>query len=407
MPFRQKRIFSGMDRTPPFRRKKSCFVGTGLFRSGPRLDLQMHLIKADRDGSRFPLFYEIAVWMVYTALYKYVFFIERARLPNKDFDDFPHLQLLLYALAMTLYVIPFYRWIVPVFFARGKHGWLIPVTIAWFLFVAKLSNFFVSNIFNWINGPGIYKAFYAREAEIYAHRLSRLTGWDLKILLTDLIAFGSVALMKFAFENERRKRRLEKENLQLQQHVLQSQLNPHFLFNTLNSIYGMSLAANKDTPEYVLRLADMMRYILYDCREGKVPLEKDIAFTENYVAMEMKRYPGADIRFTVSRDNKDTRIAPLLLIPFVENSFKHGAHRFNDSGFIHADLRVANDVLQFVVANDIFVVPGLQQKEAGGIGIENARKRLELSYPGKHVLFIDNTGSKYKVSLTIILNNKE
>lgn len=366
----------------------------------------MPLLKASNDRSRFPLYYEIAVWIIYTALYKYSHYVELAHLPNKDFQDFPHLQLLLYALALTLYVIPFYRWIVPVLLRKEKYGWLVLMTLVWFLFVTKLTNFCVGHVFKSLNGPGIYKTYYVQQTGNFALQLKEyMRGWDLKILLTDLIAFGSVALTRFAFENERRKRMLEKDNLQLQLHALQLQLNPHFLFNTLNSIYGMSLTGNKETPDYVLRLADMMRYILYDCKEDKVSLEKDIAFTENYVAMEQKRYPAADIRFTVSGAQKEYTIAPLMLIPFVENSFKHGAHRFNDNGFIHADLQVKDERLHFTVSNDIFVT-NIQSTRPGGIGIENVKKRLELYYPGQHDLQIENNGKLYKVTLTLKLNKQ-
>jgi hypothetical protein len=354
-----------------------------------------------KEKSSFPLIYEGMVWILYVSLYKYAYYISVAKIPNKEYDNFPHLQLLLYALAMILYVIPFYRWLVPALLKRKKHGWLILLTIAWFLFVPKISNLCVSYSFMSSNGPGAYKTFYTSQFLIHKKQALHLKGWDLQVLLTDFIAFISVALTKYAFDNERKKRLLEKDIFLLQLDALKAQLNPHFLFNTLNSIYGMSLTGSKETPHYVLKLADMMRYILYDCRENKVDLEKDISFTENYVAMEKKRYPDSDIRFSVSNSNNDTLIAPLLLIPFVENSFKHGAHRLNDRGFIHADLRVENNTLTFVVENDIFVQT-TQHKPLGGIGIENVKMRLQMYYPGKHELKIEDTGSTYKVILTIL-----
>ncbi len=227
-----------------------------------------------------------------------------------------------------------------------------------------------------------------------------LRGFDLQILLTDLIAFTSVAITRFAFDNEQKKRLLEKDVFRLQLDALNAQLNPHFLFNTLNSIYGMSLTGSKDAPQYVLRLADMMRYTLYDCREHKVELEKDLAFTDNYIAMEKKRYPLSDIRFTVSNNSGGVLIAPLLLIPFIENSFKHGAHRLNDRGFIHASLLVDAEKLYFMVENDIMIAAG-QPAGSGGIGVENVKKRLQMYYPGKHELTIERNDATFKVSLTI------
>lgn len=348
------------------------------------------------DKSRFPLVYEGMVWVLYTALYKYAHYLSITRLPH-TYENFPHIQIMVYALAMTLYVIPFYRWLAPALLNRKQCGWLTGCTFFWFLFIPKLSNVCVSYIFM-NTSAGSLQAFYA--SQFFTHQLQAVhfRGWDFQVLLTDLIAFSSIAITRFAFDNERKKRLLEKDIFRLQLDALNAQLNPHFLFNTLNSIYGMSLTGSKDTPEYVLRLADMMRYTLYDCREDKVELEKDIGFTENYVAMEKKRYPLSEIQFTISKNSQGMFIAPLLLIPFIENSFKHGAHRLNDRGFIHAHLDADIEKLHFVVENDIMVA---NVQPAGGIGIQNVKKRLEMYYPGKHQLTIDNTGTTFKVVLTI------
>lgn len=354
------------------------------------------------EKSSFPLIYEAMVWVLYTALYKYSYYLDRFNAPH-TYENFPHIQIMLYALALTLYVIPFYRWLAPALLNRKKYGWLIALTLCWFLFIPKISNVCVSYIFMNSNGPGYYKTFYTAWNKRHAiQAVLLLRGWDFQVLLTDLIAFTSVAITRFAFDNERKKRLLEKDVFRLQLDALNAQLNPHFLFNTLNSIYGMSLTGSKDTPQYVLRLADMMRYTLYDCRQDKVDLEKDLAFTENYVAMEKKRYPLSDISFTVSNSNTGTFIAPLLVIPFMENSFKHGAHRLNDRGFIHAHLMVDENKLHFVVKNDIMIATA-PAADSGGVGLENVKKRLQMYYPGKHHLEIENNGTTFKVDLTILL----
>ena len=389
-----------------FCRKKTGFIGIrpGSYHGCRTLaQFKMYMPERMDQKSRFPLVFECTVWLLYTAMYKYSYYLNVAKIPNRDHENFPHLQLLVYALLMTVYIIPFYRWLAPFLLQQKRYTWLILLAVAWFFFIPKISNLGVSYLFWQSNDSVAHKAFFESQFALYKRHASHLKGWDLQVLLTDFIAFSSVALTRYAFDNELKKRLLEKDNYRLQLDVLKSQLNPHFLFNTLNSIYGMSLTGNKDTPQYVLRLADMMRYILYDCRGNKVALEKDIEFTENYVAMEKKRYPDSDIRFTVTNNSAGRMIAPLLLIPFVENSFKHGAHRLNDRGFIHADLTVDNDRLLFVAGNDIFVSTS---KQPGGIGIENVRKRLLLYYPGRHELVIENTGNVYKITLTIFLNNK-
>lgn len=354
-----------------------------------------------KEKNGFPLFYEGMVWILYVALYKYAHYLTIARLPNKEHNDFPHLQLLVYAIAMTLYVIPFYRWLAPMFLRAKKYGWLALITIFYFLLVHKISNFTVSYIFMNLNEPGNYQSFYAHQFSIYKKHMTHIRGWDLQLLLTDFIAFSSVAITRYAFYNEQKKRLLERDIFHLQLDALKAQLNPHFLFNTLNSIYGMSLTSNKETPQYVLRLADMMRYVLYDCRENKVEVEKDIAFTDNYFEMEKKRYPDSDIRFSISHNSPGTLIAPLLLVPFVENSFKHGAHRLHDKGYIYADLHADSETLLFTIENDIFAGHE-QHKGPGGIGIENVKKRLQIFYPDKHELTIEETTKSYKVILKIL-----
>ncbi len=163
------------------------------------------------------------------------------------------------------------------------------------------------------------------------------------------------------------------------------QLNPHFLFNTLNSIYGMSLTASKEAPAsmcYVL--ADMMRYTLYDCREDKVELEKDLAFTDNYIAMEKKRYPMSDIRFTVSNNSEGVLIAPLLLIPLLRTVSSTGAHRLNDSSlYICCNLQVDTERLYFIVEERYNVSDRGSRHGSGGIGVEKRKKASANVLSGK------------------------
>jgi LytS/YehU family sensor histidine kinase len=210
--------------------------------------------------------------------------------------------------------------------------------------------------------------------------------------------------MRYAFETEQKKHALERDNLVLQLETLKAQLHPHFLFNTLNSLYGMSLTGEPDTPAYILRLSDMMRYILYDCQQNQVPLEKDIEFLDNYLEMEKKRYPQANITFTVEHLGNDKQtIAPLLLIPFLENSFKHGSHRVMDSGLIEGKLVISGSQLHFHLSNSVILSTLQQKTKYGGVGIENVQKRLSLYYPGRHELQISHDENKYTVNLKIAL----
>jgi LytS/YehU family sensor histidine kinase len=340
-------------------------------------------------------------------MYKYSYYVDWAHIPTDGPGVFPQPQLCLYAICMTLYVIPFYRYIAPWLLNKRRYGWFVVALIVYFGFVSKLSSLIVAASFRELVSEPAFHQFYAWQFALYKQQA--VLGWNIDILFTDIIAFLSITFLRAAFEQERKKHLLEKDNLVLQLESLKAQLHPHFLFNTLNNIYGMSLTGNKETPAFILRLSDMMRYILYDCQQHTVPLEKDIAFLENYLEMEKKRYPLADIQFTVEGNAANLRMAPLLFIQFVENSFKHGAHRFNDTGFIHGGLTVENSRLIFRISNDVFLVPtqfageGNKNNLYGGVGIENVRKRLQLYYPGKHTLSLNKNASIFEVTLTIDL----
>ncbi|MFL9485624.1 sensor histidine kinase [Chitinophagaceae bacterium LWZ2-11] len=352
--------------------------------------------------SRFPYIYEALVWLFYVCIYKYSYFIDTpSKIPMKR-EYFPYPILILFAIVSTLYVIPFYRLAAPYLLKKKKYVWLTVTLVIYFLYASKISCWLSAVIFaKSATDPGLIFFLQNKEA-YYRFTLSHVFGGDYNLLLTDLIAFMSIVFMRSAFENEQKKHLLEKDNLVLQLESLKAQLHPHFLFNTLNSIYSMSITGAKETPEFILRLSNMMRYILYDCQQNSVLLEKDIEFLDNYLEMEKKRYPNAEIDFKIIGETGSKKIAPLLFIPFAENCFKHGAHRLNDRGFVTGTLTIKEDVVVFIISNDVFTVPD-QKTKYGGVGIENVKKRLALYYPDKHKLTIDNNNKTFTVTLTINL----
>jgi hypothetical protein len=349
--------------------------------------------------------YEWLVWLLYAGLYKYAYYLQMADIPSPQRPDFPHPRLILYAFALTLYIIPFYRWLAPSLLRRKRYLLLLLAIPVYFETVPKLGNYLVSRLFLEMNRQSPLVGFFSDQDHLHTIWLRHLAGWDLRVLLTDLIAFISVTFMRFAFENEEKRHLLEKDNLMLQLESLKAQLHPHFLFNTLNGLYGMSLAGAPETPEYILKLSDMMRYILYDCRHPAVPLEKDIAFLENYWKMEKKRYPHANIQLERTGDaieDSQPTIAPLLLIPFVENSFKHGSHRITDKGSVFGRLILEKDKLHFLLENCV-LMSTKKETSYGGVGIENVRRRLELYYPGRHALSIHGDQHRFIIELSIQL----
>jgi two-component system LytT family sensor kinase len=183
---------------------------------------------------------------------------------------------------------------------------------------------------------------------------------------------------------------MRKDNNFFRLRYLRAQLNPHFLFNTLNSIYSLSMQKSDRTPEVVVRLADIMRYLIYECNEERIPLDKEIEFIRNYIEIEKIRHQ-ADIRFTVEGKTEGLCIEPFLFISFIENGFKHAMdHTFNEP-FIYITLRVGNGQLTLNVINSTNADLEMQAKRINGMGISHSRSILELLYPASYDLDIIQT----------------
>lgn len=197
---------------------------------------------------------------------------------------------------------------------------------------------------------------------------------------------------------------LQRDNLTLELNALKAQINPHFLFNTLNNIYSLALQKSDQTADMVLRLSDMMRYVLYECNSGAVALEREVEFMSNYVELERIRHgKHVSINFTLSGDTGDKKIEPLLLIPLVENSFKHGINAQMENSYVNIQFEVNDHTVRLSVENSI-PANGTLMKEKGGIGLDNVRKRLELIYPGNHRLEISPFKNRYLVTLQLNLS---
>lgn len=197
---------------------------------------------------------------------------------------------------------------------------------------------------------------------------------------------------------------LQRDNLTLELNALKAQINPHFLFNTLNNIYSLALRKSEKTPDMVLKLSDMMRYVLYECNAGRVALEREIQFISNYIELERIRHgEHVSINFSLTGNPEDYRIEPLLLIPIVENSFKHGLNAQMEKGFVDVRLNILNGRLRLNVLNSV-PINGSFLKEMGGIGLDNMQKRLDLIYPEKHQLKIAALQNSYKVDLELNLS---
>lgn len=201
--------------------------------------------------------------------------------------------------------------------------------------------------------------------------------------------FLVIRMLKMYYKKMEEKEVLIRENANAESQLLKARVHPHFLFNTLNNIYSYSYDRPADAAGLAESLSGTMRYMIRDCEASLVPLEKELKMIEDYIQLEKVRY-GNRLSVTISKDGDPAgkMIAPLLMIPFVENAFKHGASQLMEGSWIKLRIFIGDAVLQLEVSNNKPSRPMLQN-EKGGIGLSTVRKRLELLYPCNHSLTID------------------
>ncbi len=191
---------------------------------------------------------------------------------------------------------------------------------------------------------------------------------------------------------------------------LRSQINPHFLFNALNTLYGIALVEkSEDTADGIQKLGDMMRFVLHENNQEFIPLEKEVSYLKNYIEFQKLRTilsSDMNIIHDLNMERCDKLIAPMLLVPFVENAFKHGISLAKKS-WVVVSLQCTETTIQFNIQNSIHTRKSFdQEKHHSGIGLENVRQRLGLIYPGNHVLEISSDNLEFSVMLTINLKSK-
>ena len=182
---------------------------------------------------------------------------------------------------------------------------------------------------------------------------------------------------------------------------LKAQVNPHFLFNTLNNLYALILEKSDKSAESVLMLADIMKYLLAEGKEDRVLLQKEIQLLKNYTALEQLRKPHAEITFTVSGEPENHLITPLLLLPFVENAFKYGLNTVSKNGFVRIAISCSEKEVRLVIENNVPPAINSEAVHSMGIGIENVKQRLELLYKGKYKLTIMDETASFTVNLQL------
>ena len=194
---------------------------------------------------------------------------------------------------------------------------------------------------------------------------------------------------------------LAKEKAEAELNFLKSQINPHFLFNSLNSVYFLIDKNNPDARQALHKFSDMLRYQLYEANGEKIPIEKEINYLQDYVHLQqLRKDENYKVQFNCSSGVKNFSIEPLLLIPFVENAFKHISHKGSGNNFVKLDLSRSNGYFEFTVENSR--EKGIDTTEQhGGIGMNNVKRRLELLYPGAHQLDVKDGENTFKINLKL------
>jgi LytS/YehU family sensor histidine kinase len=228
--------------------------------------------------------------------------------------------------------------------------------------------------------------------------------WIWSTLKVTVIISIYAMLLRFSidwFDAQKFKDELIKERQASEIALLRSQINPHFLFNTLNNIYSLVYNKSDEAPEAVMKLSSIMRYMLYDSNTDLVAVNKEVEYLNSFIELQQLRITQkgfVEIKVNGSMENRT--IVPMLLIPFVENAFKHGDKNHEPGIFIQLNLE--SDRLVFTVSNYIKLNNQAITDDTGGFGLENIKRRLGLLYPDKHELTINKSEDKFKIELTIL-----
>jgi sensor histidine kinase YesM len=239
-----------------------------------------------------------------------------------------------------------------------------------------------------------------RRAKISVH-LSLMAGLRGGITIGGIAA--AIKLMKHWYIKEQRNLQLQKENAEAQLQLLKAQVHPHFLFNTLNNIYSHTQNTAPVASQLVMGLSDMLRFMLYECNQPQVPLSKELKMVQDYISLEQIRYDdNLDVHVDLPANTDNLTIAPLLLLPLVENCFKHGTSHMIDQPWLSLHITLEKDRMYIKLMNG--KTNEVTKSNYKGIGIMNVRKRLDLLYPGKHELAITDEEDVFIVNLWLELD---
>ncbi|MDJ1493232.1 histidine kinase [Cytophagaceae bacterium DM2B3-1] len=288
-------------------------------------------------------------------------------------------------------------WLIPSYLLKGKYIHLA-IGLCLCILGSGFFSFFLSSYI--VNG---YLAILGWPIHRFPLSIGLMAGLRGGITIAGFAA--AIKLSKYWYLKQSAFQQVEKEKLTAELQLLKAQLHPHFLFNTLNNLYALTLTKSDYAPEVVVKLSGLLRYMLYDCNVAEVSLEKEIQIIQNYVELEQMRYgEHVDVSLNFTGDITGKMIAPLLLMPFLENAFKHGVSEQIDQAWISLDLSVDKNRMRLKLINSKSEENQVSSY-TGGIGLQNVKKRMELIYPKQYDLKIVEQDEIFVVILNLELQN--
>jgi hypothetical protein len=294
-------------------------------------------------------------------------------------------------------------WLLPNYYYKKREPFIsgtVTIGVLFIFYFVAIVFKYSPSVYNDMMGttPSGYPSFSAMMKIVFIDQMTSMP------LITGLALM--IKLIKRWWKKAKETEQLAKEKVKAELQLLKSQVHPHFLFNTLNNIYYFTISGSAKAPEMIKKLTDLLDYIMHECNRPLVPLDKEIKMLQDYMALEKIRYgEQMNMSATFPDDCKNKMIAPLLLIPFVENSFKHGASKVLTSAFINLNIKIDDDALSFSLTNN---KPSANEPTAtrGNLGLKNVKKRLELLYPDDHYLKITEQPDFFTIDLKILLKHQ-
>ncbi len=338
-------------------------------------------------SSKYRVLRHVVFWIVHIIVFSFIFKSTVSNSLGKVF-----LVSFIWVPGYILYTYPVMYWLLPQYLLKGKNVQFTYIILLW-------------GIGGWFYNY-LYRSFILFPLESYIHaelmNKKNLWGAGSYLTMTTMLGIASmIVLFKYWVKKQQEWMQAEKEKVTAELQLLKAQLHPHFLFNTLNNIYSFSLENSSKTPELILKLSSLLSYMLYDCKVEQVLLEKELEVMKNYIDLEKERYGNKiEISVNIDGDIKDKYIAPLLLLPFLENAFKHGTSDQLEKPWLSLDLSVKKYTMKCKIVNSKKNNVLLNEK---GIGVQNVKKRLAFLYPDKYELKIIDEEDFFVVSLQLEL----